>query len=213
MTEDLSLSCLMFLAVLATCCFGCASRYQESPGSTAIAPGLEFAIPPGHQLGYSVDASQLIVAHFRNKVEVFQAYLSISPKKVIFVAFDPSGGRAMTITATNDGIHSEAAAIVPAILHPENILADIAIVYWPTTAVKRALAGSDASLYDDNRQRTIEFGGRRVVQVDYDGPHDNVWPKVAHLHNIEYGYQLDLQSTVTADEAPSQRSGHSQSAR
>jgi hypothetical protein len=119
----------------------------------------------------------------------------------------------MTITATNDAIHSEAAPIVPSILHPANILADIAIVYWPTSAVRRGLAGSGASLYDNGSQRTIEFGGRRVVQVDYGDPHDNVWAKVAHLHNIEYGYELDLQSTVTADEAQSERSGHSQPAR
>lgn len=204
---------LIFAVVLASCYLGCASRNQESPGSTVISPGLEFAIPPGHQLGYSVDANQLIIAHFRDKVEVFQAYVSVSPEKVIFVAFDPSGGRAMTINSNNDGIYSQAAPIVPSVLRPENILADIAIVYWPAPAVKRGLAGSGASFFDNSSQRTIEFGGRRVVQVDYGGPHDNAWPKVAHLRNIEYGYQLDLQSTVTADEAQSERSGHSQSAR
>ena len=213
MTEELSILRLLFFVMLAICDFGCASRYQQSPGSIAIAPGLDFAIPPARQLGYSVDANQLITAHFRNQVQVFQAYVSVSPEKLVFVAFDPSGGRAMTITATSDEIHSETAAIVPSVLHPENILADIAIVYWPAPAVRAGLAGSNATLYDDNSQRAIVYAGNQVVQVNYDTPHKKAWPKLAHLRNIAYGYELDLQSTVTADEAQSERPGHSQSTR
>ena len=175
----------------------CTSRYVASPGSSAIAPGLELAVPTGRELGYSVEVTQLITAHFRGQVQVFQAYVSVSPDEINLIAMDPFGARALTITATDDAIHTEEAQIVPAALRPGNVLADLAIVYWPAPALRRGLAGTSASLYDDHNERTISIDGRVVVQVTYDGPHEDAWPKVAHLHNIAYGYELDLQSTVT----------------
>jgi hypothetical protein len=176
---------------------GCATRYGASPGSTAIAPGLDLAIPSGGELGYSVEATQLITAHFRNQVQVFQAYVSVSPEKITVIALDPFGGRALTVTATDNGIHTELSPIVPAQLRPGNILADIAIVYWPAAALRRGLAGTSASLYDDQGERTISVDGREIVHVTYDGPHENSWPRAARLRNLAYGYELDLQSTVT----------------
>lgn len=175
----------------------CAPRYVASPGSTTIAPGLDLAVPTGRELGYSVEATQLITAHFRGQVQVFQAYVSVSPDEINLIALDPFGARALTITATDDAIHTEAAPIVPAALRPGNILADLAIVYWPAPVLRRGLAGTSASLYDGQSERTISIDGRVVVQVTYDSPHEGGWPKAAHLHNFAYGYELDLQSTVT----------------
>ena len=177
---------------------GCGARYVASPGSTTIAPRLQFAIPTGRELGYSIDSTQLITAHVRDQVQVFQAYVSATPDKVTVIAFDPFGGRALTVIATDDAIHTEVAPIVPSVLRPGNILADIAIVYWPAAAVRRGLAGTSATLYDDDRERTITDNGREVVHVTYDTPHENTWTKVAHLRNIAFGYELDLQSSVTA---------------
>ncbi|HLI78666.1 MAG TPA: DUF3261 domain-containing protein [Candidatus Binataceae bacterium] len=175
----------------------CAAHYSASPGSTAIAPGLDFSIPSGRELGHSLEATQLITAHFHDQVQVFQAYISVSPEKIIVIALDPFGSRAMTITATDDGIHSEVAPMVPSVLRPANILADIAIVYWPAPALRRALAGTNASLSDDQNERAIIVDGREVVHVSYSAPHENSWTKFARLRNIAYGYELDLQSTVT----------------
>src|ERR1700683_2500496 len=179
-------------------CGGCAARYVASPGSTTIAPGLQFAIPTGRELGYSVDSTQLITAHVRDQIQVFQAYVSATPDKVTIIAFDPFGGRALTVIATDDAIHTEVAPIVPAVLRPGNILADLAIVYWPASAGRRGLAGTFAALYDDDRERSITDNGREVVHVTYDTPHENTWTKAAHLRNIAFGYELDVQSSVTA---------------
>src|ERR1019366_3634866 len=182
----------LFLIATTIASAGCAARYAASPGSTTIAPGLQFAMPTGRELGYSVETTQLITAHVRDQVQVFQAYVSVPPDKITIIALDSFGGHALTVTAT------DAAPIVPAVLRPGNILADLAIVYWPAPAVRRGLAGTSATLYDDERERTITDSGREVVHVSYQGPHENTWTNVAHLRNIPYGYELDLRSTVTA---------------
>ena len=189
---------LRLLLVVVTISFtACATRYEASPGSTRIAPGLEFSIPTGRELGYSIETTQLITAHYGDRVQVFQAYVSVSPEKITLIALDPFGNRALTVTATDDGIHTEAAPIVPTVLHAENILADLAIVYWPASSIRRRLEGTSASLYDDQRERKISVDDREVVHVIYESPHEDSWAKRAHLHNIAYGYELDLQSTVT----------------
>ena len=178
-------------------CSSCASRYQASPGSIKVAPAVEFSIPAGRELGYSIQVTQLITAHFRGQSQVFQAYVSISPDKVTFIALDPLGGRALTVVATDDGIHTEAAPIVPAVLRAGNILADMAIVYWPAAAVRRGLVSTSASLYEGSNERTITLNDQPIVQVIYGNPHEPTWPESAHLHNFAYGYELDLRSTIT----------------
>jgi len=189
---------LRFLLVLVTIfSASCATRYEASAGSTRIAPGLEFSIPTGRELGYSIEVTQLITAHYGDRVQVFQAYVGVSPEKITLIALDPFGNRALTVTAADDGIHTEAAPIVPTMLHAENILADLTIVYWPAPAIRHRLVGTSASLYDDPSERKINVDGREVVNVRYESPHEHAWAKRAHLHNIAYGYELDLQSTVT----------------
>ena len=84
----------LLLIVMMMSSAACAARYAASPGSTIIAPGLELAVPTGHELGYSVEATQLITAHFRDQVQVFEAYVSVSPEKFTVIALDPFGGRA-----------------------------------------------------------------------------------------------------------------------
>jgi hypothetical protein len=179
------------------CSSACAAQYAVIPGSTTIAPGLELAVPTGRELGYSVEATQLIAAHFRGQVQVFQVYVNVSPAEITVIALDPFGGRALTVTATDDAIHTEKSPIVPAALRSGNILADLAIVYWPTPALRRGFAGTSASVYNDEEERIISVDGREIVHVTYESPHEKSWTKVAHLHNVAYGYDLDLQSTVT----------------
>src|ERR1700691_4717610 len=126
----------LLLMVLMMSSAACAARYTVSAGTTTIAPGLELAIPTGRDLGYSIEATQLITAHFRNQVQVFQAYITVTPDKITVVALDPFGDRAMTIIATDDGIHAEVAPIVTLDDRRRNILADIAIVDWPADVRK-----------------------------------------------------------------------------
>jgi hypothetical protein len=185
------------LILLMICSAGCAVRYEVSPGSTRIAPGLELLLPSPRELGYSIEATQLITAHFADKVQVFQAYVSVSPEKITLIALDPFGNRALTVTATDDAIHTEEAPIVPTVLRAENILADLTIVYWPASSIRRRLEGTSASLYDDESERKISVDGREVVLVKYESTHEHSWAKRARLRNIAYGYELDLQSTVT----------------
>ncbi len=177
---------------------GCAAAPQPQSASALIGPDLRFAIPSPRELGRSVDATQLVTAHFRGQTQVFEAHISVSPERLTFIGLDPLGRRALTVTQSDAGITVDAAPWLPSGLRAENILADVAIVYWPEEAVRRGLSRTAATLHADGHERTITANGRDIVRVEYERRQGNTWAGAARYQNVAFGYELDLQSTVTA---------------
>ena len=177
---------------------GCAVA-PSSPGRSAlIAPALRFAIPSPRDLGYPIDASQLVTAHFRGETQVFEAHLTVSEGRLVFIGLDPLGRRALTVTTTDRGMTVDKAPWLPAGLRPENIIADVAIMYWPESAVRRGLAQSEATVEDGPNVRSITDHGREVIHVEY-GPRapGSTWARSVRYRNMAFDYELDLQSAVT----------------
>ena len=129
---------------------------------------------------------------------MFEAHLSVSPERLTLIGLDPFGRRALTLTMTDAGMTVDKASWLPQGLRPENILADVAIVYWPEDAVRRGLARTDAVLTSDGRGRSIIAGGREVVRVNYGPRHGDSWAGAVHYRNSAFGYELDLRSAVEA---------------
>jgi Protein of unknown function (DUF3261) len=177
---------------------GCAAA-PAPEASALIAPELRFAIPSPRELGYRVDASQLVTAHFRGDTQVFEAHLTVLPERLTFVGLDPFGRRALTVISTDAGITIDAAPWLPAGLRPQNILADVAIMYWPEEAVRRGLAGTAAVLRADAHERSITANGQEIIHVEYGPRHGERWAAFARYRNIAFGYELDLQSAVTPE--------------
>jgi Protein of unknown function (DUF3261) len=161
-----------------------------------IAPELRFALPSPRELGHSVSAVQLVTARYRGDVQMFEAHLSVSPERMTLIGLDPFGRRALTVTLTDGGITVDKASWFPQALRPENILADVAIVYWPEDAVRRGLARTDAVLRSDAGGRSIIADGHEVVRVDYGPRQQDAWAGAAHYRNDAFGYELDLRSAV-----------------
>jgi hypothetical protein len=186
------------LVLLVALLGGCAAPPSAEEG-TLIAPDLHFLTPAPRELGYSVSASQLVTARYRGDTYVFEAQLAVSPERLTMIGLDPFGRRALTITATDSAVTVDAAPGLPDGLRPANILADIAIVYWPEAAIRRGLAQSSAILQASARERSITLNGAELIRVDYDGVQNGVWPPSAHYMNIALGYELDLRSVAVRE--------------
>lgn len=175
---------------------GCATSLP--PGAEVdLAPHFPFHVPSPGELGYSITAEQLVTAHYRGDVQTFEAHLSVSPQRLLLIGFDPFGRRAFTVTSTHGAISFDAAPGLPKGINPGNILADIAIVYWPAASVRRGLPAG-AELRSSANGRSILASGHEVVRVAYDTPFASGWPISAHYRNEAFGYALDIHSTVTA---------------
>jgi hypothetical protein len=151
---------------LSTVLGGCASTEGRVATPALIGPDLQFVIPGPQQLGQAVDVVQLITARYRDRIFVFEGRLSARPEWLQLVGLDGFGRRALSIVWDGDHVSFDAAPWLPDALKPENILADIAIVYWPEQAVRRGLAESNAELRADLRQRSISMQGEDIIQVD-----------------------------------------------
>lgn len=194
--EARPLNILLTLAALTLfALFGC-SVAPVAEREAQIAPDLRFRVPSPGELGYSISAEQLVTARYRGDVQTFEAHLSVSPQRLVLIGFDPFGRRAFTVTSGGGTTSFEAAPGLPRGLDPGNILADVAIVYWPDAAVERGLPSS-AELLSRGDRRTIVVDGREIIRVDYDTPPARGWPRMAHYRNEAFGYVLDLRSTVT----------------
>jgi hypothetical protein len=162
-----------------------------------IAPDLRLTVPLPRELGYSVSVEQMVTARYRGDAQTFEAHLAISPDRLTLIGLDPLGRRLFTLTETPTAI--EAAPPLPEGLKVGNVLADIAIVYWPAAAVQRGLHPSSAEIRADEHGRSILLDGREIIRVEYDAPANGSWPGVAHYRNLALGYALDLHSTVTPE--------------
>lgn len=173
---------------------GCAARTGELPaGVVRIAPTVSLIMPRPGDLARTLEAVQLVTARYGEQVFVFEGHVSATPERFLLVSLDSVGRKAMTITWTDAGIAYEAAPWVPEQLRPENILADIVILYWPETSVRRALVGG--TLRVEPNRRSVVADGTYVIRADFQPTRlGEPWSGTVHYENVAWGYALDVQS-------------------
>ncbi len=169
---------------------------MQSPGPVTIAPGVTMDLPFTRVPGRAVDAVQRVTAHYQDRTVVFEGRISATPERFLLVSLDTLGRRAMTVTWTAAGVHAEAAPWLPASVRAENMLADIVLIYWPEAAVRAALTGASLEVTAGRRSVRSRSGGE-VVRIDYGTGVSGPWSGLLHLHNLAWGYGLDIQSQET----------------
>jgi hypothetical protein len=173
---------------------GCVARTGELPyNAVRVAPSTAIVMPTPADLARSVEAVQLISAHYGDQTFVFESRISITPERFFLVSVDSLGRKAMSITWTGGGIYYEAAAWVPEQLRPENVLADIVILYWPEDSVRRALIGG--TLQAAPQRRAIVANNKDVIRAEFRPTRpDDPWSGTLRYENLAWGYSLDIQS-------------------
>ncbi len=163
----------------------CADRRQSHPGpAKTVRARTQFR------------GAQLVTARYGERTFVFEGHLSAAPDRFLLVGLDPMGHRALSITWTDRGIAMERESWLPEQLRPDNILADIVILYWPEDSVARALARSGAKLTSGPGERSIWFEGKEIIHADYRAAGADIWNGGATYRNLAWGYQLDIQSEI-----------------
>lgn len=163
----------------------CAGEGPVVPDRVTIAPGITLILPEPGDLGRSVEVLQLVTARHGSDSFVFEGRLSIGPDRLLLAGSDAMGRRAMTVSWTRGHVAVERASWLPETLRPENVLADIVLLYWPEAVVRRALRGAELT-------QTAE--GRRIgdaITISWRG---EPWRGEAQLRNLAWDYALDIRS-------------------
>jgi hypothetical protein len=176
----------------------CAERPADPPpGQVLVAPGLTLLMPEPASLNRRIEVSQLVVARYRTRTIAFEVRVSAAHDHFDLLCVDTLGREAMRIHWTPDGIVAEKAAWVPENLRPENMLADIVMLYWPEAVVARALAASGGTLLVEPGIRSIRLHGEEVIHADFQPrPGADPWNGNVRYRNLPRDYALDIQSRL-----------------
>ena len=161
-------------------------------GSVRVAPEVVLALPKPSDLGRTLEASQLVTAHYGGQTFTFEGYISVTPERLLLLGLDMMGRLALSVTWTEAGIQSETAPWLPEQVRPENMLADIVMLYWPEDSVRGALSGAGNALASGPRYRSILSGGKEMIHADYDS--DDPWTGTLNYRNLAWGYGLTVRS-------------------
>jgi hypothetical protein len=171
---------------------GCAGPPPMPADQAFIAPGLSITVPGPAALGRDAVVSQTVTANFRGESYVLQGYVNIGANSLELAALDGFGRRLFTVQWRDGAFDYQPTAAMPSALRPANMLADLAIIYWPEAALKPVLAHAGAELAATATGRSITVGGREVIHVDY--VEGSGWTGRALYRNLAFGYTLDIQS-------------------
>lgn len=176
---------------------GCATHPPPRADDEAlIAPKTVFVLPPPTAEGTPITVTQSIVATYRGQSFACDVQIQMTPGAFDLAALDALGRRALTVHWKDGKLSADAAASLPPIMRPADVLADIAIVYGSDQTVSDAIAKSGAVLSTTAAARTISKGGHELIAVDY-GAGDG-WNRSAKLRNLAFGYEIDIQSAEIA---------------
>ena len=166
------------------------------PNALLIGPGQRLNLPRPADLGRRIVTTQLITLRGYGQTVVLEVNLSITSERVTLVGLDGMGRRAVTITWTGQNVSAETAPWVPETLRPGSMLADIILIYWPETAVRKALPDG-GELLQEARSRTIRVNGKDVLRVDYGWAAGARWNGTLRYSNLAWDYEVEVQSSET----------------
>jgi hypothetical protein len=178
-------------ALLLTTLAGCTA--PEPPASSVqIAPGASFCLPGAKELGRSIEAAQMVRANYRGRDIGFEGQLSVTPERLLLACIDLLGRPGMTVRWEKPRVSAQVADWFPASLRPENMLADIMLIYWPLASLRHGLAGSGIAVTDDANRRVVLNRQQPVIKIDYRSR--DPWNGTAVYTSVLWGYTLEVLS-------------------
>ncbi len=174
----------------------CAPARVAPVGNVSIAPNIQMSLPRPGDMRRSLEATQLVRIQHKEMNVMFEGHISITPQRVLIVALDGMGRKALTIDWTTEGISYEAAPFVPRELHPENILADIVLLYWPVDSLH--FSDPAAKLVTAKNRRTLMQGNTKILDAIYTPAKKDVWTGNLHYDHLIWDYSMDIQSLENA---------------
>ncbi len=184
---------MKIISKILICLILCGCSNNMAIKEIPISRNVTIPVPLLGDVGRSVEVTQLVTVHYLKEQIVFEGHISITPDLFTMVGLDAFGRKAITIHWSKDGIIYESASFVPAQLRPENILADIILLYWPEASLRHAMSGSPVTLITSHNHRIIMQGDKKIFEASYK-PKTDYWNGNVHYQHFIWGYEMDIKS-------------------
>lgn len=170
-----------------------AQQAQENE-KIALAPGIQISLPALNGLNRHIEVVQSVVARYGSRTIAFEGRIDAAPDHFTMVCSDGMGRRAVTVEWTEKGVRYETAPWVPAELRPQNMLADLVLIYWPQEALAQALP--DAAISTTPTGRSISIGGKDIARIDYTPTAADIWFGKTVYQDKLWNYTLSIESAA-----------------
>ena len=189
-----SWAAVLSVAILAACT---AAPAPPPALRVVLAPDLAMTLPPPSELGRELHVAHLVTARYGDRVAGFEGHIDAASGHFRLAVLDPLGRKALVVDWTDADLAFDAAPWFPAGLRPQNMLADLVLIYWPPEVLQRALrpAGFTATA----AQRSVTRDGQEIIRADFTpGPGaDPIGARVV-FRNLAFGYSLDIRAAGLA---------------
>lgn len=152
-------------------------------------------LPPPSELGRDLHAVHLVTARYGERTVSFEGHIDASAGHFRLAVVDPLGRRALTVDWTGNQVAFDAAPWFPGELRPQNMLADLVLIYWPAEILQRALRPAGVSFEATSSHRVVTRDGQEIIRADFtpvSGP-DPIGARVL-FRNLAFGYSLDIRA-------------------
>jgi hypothetical protein len=166
---------------------GCASQPSQ-PAAEAARPLL-----PPDTLGREVVVNQVVRASIGTRHLTFNCVVTVKQGAMTVIGLNATGLRLFTVRYDGAGVQTEKARDVPPLFEPEQLLADLQLVFWPLAALQPRLqqAGWQVSEPAPGTRR-LQRGEQLIAEVHHGAAEP--WAGRSWLVNLRYGYSLQIDS-------------------
>ena len=180
----------LLAALLTSALSACSMQPQSVTPSVQITEQEKVSLPTPSSLGYTLTASQLISASWeqgeQSGTQQLPVQLQVDQDKLVLAGFSSWGTRILSLSYQGDEISTEVLAglsnVLPA---PEQVLFNLMITLWPSSAWEAPLNKVRWQLIDKGNSRAVfDKQGNQVIDIQY-GNSDKLKGQITFRHLVD----------------------------
>jgi len=188
------ISCLLGFSLV-----GCSLKPTSiNTPSIEISEGVQLQLPSPEQLGYEVNASQLVSATWGDETQQLPVQLEATKNKVILAGFSSWGTRILSLEYQNEQVSASVLnGLEETLPKPEQVLFNLMLTLWPMEAWHQPLSQIGWHMVESGNTRTIKDDtGSNIILITYQegsSSQDRLSGSIEFQH-LQLGYTIRIQT-------------------
>jgi hypothetical protein len=176
----------------------CSLVPHQSTPRVEIAENTRVNLPTPSGLGYQLSTSQLITASWaidgKTKAEQLPVQLQVTKNEVVLAGFSSWGTRVLSLSYDGEQIQTEVLNGLQGTLpQPEQVLFNLMITLWPSTAWEGSLNEIRWRIIDKNNSRAIfDSEGEKIIEIQYSS--SDKFEGQIDFHHLKHQLSISIQT-------------------
>ena len=181
----------LFLIGFIICTISC-THVQPLKTTVHLSKYVHFILPKLDLWGPDRIVRQLLTIERNREKRSFEVILKKSNEELKIIALTPLGIQLFSMSYKDDKVRISQKLNEIKLKYIKYALADIALIYTPSSQVENYLLGSDVSLKKGFRYRQVFFGKKRIIDIRYSG--DNMLKCDISYENFLRNYKMKIKN-------------------